>query len=160
VGKDSLVIAAVGDLDEVNCQLGLALTEDLHEATGQLLKKVQSCLFDAGAEASSLGTLPGHYADLVSVLVQETDKMMVELPPMQNFILPGGCRASAQLHACRAVCRRAERTLVALSQHYRLTKEMLAFVNRLSDWLFAAARWENHRRSLADVPWVKAQHSE
>lgn len=157
VSKNDLIIQVVGDLDELNCTFGLALLNDLDEATREVLVKLQSAVFDAGAEVSSLGTIPGNYQNLVAELESSIDAMTEALPVMKNFILPGGCPASASLHLARAVCRRAERSLVGLHGVHPMSSELMAFLNRLSDWLFASARFENHRRGLPDVPWIKGQ---
>lgn len=159
VGKNDLIIQTVGELDELNCTLGMALTQDLDEKSSALLIHVQSAVFDAGAEVSSLGTIPGDYQKLIADLESGIDSMSDQLPVMRNFILPGGCAASASLHLARAVCRRAERSLTEMNQGHSLTPELMAFINRLSDWLFASARYENYRRGKEDIPWVKSVHT-
>lgn len=156
VSKNDLIIQSVGDLDELNCTLGMGLTQDLDEKSASFLIRVQSAVFDAGAEVSSLGTIPGDYQNLVSAMEAGIDEMSDLMPVMRNFILPGGCAASASLHLARAVCRRAERTLTTMNQAHPLSPELIIFVNRLSDWLFVAARFENHRRGTEDIPWVKS----
>lgn len=155
VAKHSLPIVVVGDLDELNCHLGLCACLDLEGSTKALLIQVQSSVFDAGAEASAQGGLPGSYGALIGGLETDIDRISSELPEMKSFILPGGCQESARLHVARAVCRRAERSLVEMHQGSPFQSEILCFINRLSDWLFIAARWENHRRGLTDVPWTK-----
>lgn len=157
VPKHSLPIIVVGNLDELNCQLGLCACLDLAESTRTLLIQVQSSVFDAGAEASAQGSMPGSYSALIAGLEEDIDRLSSDLPEMRNFILPGGCQESACLHIARAVCRRAERSLAEMHEGSPFQSEILPFVNRLSDWLFVAARWENHRRGLADVPWIKVK---
>lgn len=160
VSKNDLIIQTVGDLDELNCTLGMALTCELDEKSASFLLRVQSAVFDAGAEVSSLGSIPGDYQKLISDMEASIDAMSDSLPVMRNFILPGGCRESAALHLARAVCRRAERTLTTMNQSHPLTPELIIFVNRLSDWLFAAARFENFRRGADDVAWMKSAPAE
>ncbi len=89
----------------------------------------------------------------VSILETEIDAFEKDLPVLKNFILPGGDRAAAFLHLARTVCRRAERELAALHEQSSVRAEMLQFVNRLSDFLFVAARWVNHRQGVVDEIW-------
>lgn len=159
VSKDSLPIVVVGDLDELNCNLGLCACLELDDSTKELIVRIQSAVFDAGAEASAKGGLPGIYGPLVASLETDIDRVMGELPEMKNFILPGGSLEAGQLHVARAVCRRTERSLAAMNHILPFHSDILTFVNRLSDWLFVAARWENHRRGLPDVPWTKTNPS-
>lgn len=156
VSKADPLIAAVGDLDELNCQVGWARTMDLDPSTEALLARAQAAIFDAGAEASSKGAYPGSFDGIVESLEEDMDRQAASLPPLKNFILPGGAPQAAALHLCRAACRRAERSVVALNAETELSPGLLKLVNRLSDWLFSAARWENHRAGLPDVPWVKS----
>ncbi len=156
VDKDDLIIQTVGELDELNCLMGSALDQELDEAASLFLIKVQSAVFDAGAEVSSLGTITGSYQNLIAEMEAGIDLMSEQLPVMKNFILPGGCGAAAALHLARSVSRRAERTLTSMNRAHPLSPELIIFINRLSDWLFAAARFENFRRGVSDVPWVKS----
>lgn len=156
VSKNDLIIHTVGDLDELNCTLGMALTHELDAKTADFLTKVQSAIFDAGSEVSSLGSMSGDYQNLVSEMEASIDAMSDALPIMRNFILPGGCGAAAGLHLARAVCRRAERTLTTMHLAHALSAELMIFVNRLSDWLFAAARFENFRRGQEDIAWTRS----
>jgi cob(I)alamin adenosyltransferase len=138
--KDDTRIEALGCLDELNCQVGLLLTHDLPDHLRAVLEHSQHLLFDAGAELS----LPGYrqiQATDVTALEQSLDALNQDLPPLQEFILPGGNPTAAQCHVARSVCRRAERVLVALAAHDdSLNAETLRYLNRLSDWLFVGAR--------------------
>ncbi|MCG9894845.1 MAG: cob(I)yrinic acid a,c-diamide adenosyltransferase [Fimbriimonadaceae bacterium] len=156
VSKADAVIHAVGDLDELNCRLGLAAACDLDPATLALITRVQAMIFEVGSQVTSRGSISCEPEPLTRDLESELDRQASILPAMRSFILPGGSREAAELHLCRAVCRRCERTLVAAADSVGLTPETLAFINRLSDWLFSAARLENHRRNRADVPWKKS----
>lgn len=112
---------------------------------------MQSDLFDAGAHLASPGTsrFTGIDASRIESLERGIDAMEAELEPLKNFILPGGSLAAAQLHVARAVCRRAERLVVALGDETNI----VMYLNRLSDYLFVAARYANLKNGVADVPW-------
>jgi cob(I)alamin adenosyltransferase len=159
VPKDHLRIRTYGTLDELNSVLGLALAEEgLSAALRKGLSRVQGELFQLGAELATprgksvpSGLIQEH--EILS-LEQEIDSMERQLPPLQSFILPGGSRVAAQLHVGRTVVRRAERELVVLNRAEPLREPVLRYVNRLSDYLFVAARYANHEAGVADVPWV------
>jgi cob(I)alamin adenosyltransferase len=160
VSKADLRVVAYGELDELNSVLGLVRTEPFDEELNALLGAVQSQLFNLGAE---LATAPDSKVALGIALVSEEevvaletaiDRAESELAPLKTFILPGGTRAAAYLHLARTVCRRAERTLVALAQTQGVRAEALRFVNRLSDALFVFARLANQRHGVTDVPWL------
>jgi cob(I)alamin adenosyltransferase len=153
-GKDSLRIAAIGDIDELNSHLGLLLCEDLPAALRDELLSIQHDLFDLGGELC----IPGYQ------LVKETqvarldtllEKYNADLPPLKDFILPGGSRAAAQAHVCRTICRRAERALVALGKAETIHDYPRQFVNRLSDLLFVLSRVLNRYAGAGDVLWEK-----
>lgn len=155
-GKDSLRIGAIGDVDELNSQLGLLLTEDLPEAVRGALLQVQHDLFDLGGELS----IPG-YPLLKESHVIRLDEWLAhynaDLPRLAEFILPGGSRGAAQAHVCRAVCRRAERSLVALGAAEALNDAPRHYLNRLSDLLFVLARVLNRSAGGSDVLWQRAR---
>jgi cob(I)alamin adenosyltransferase len=139
VPKHHARVQALGDVDELNSQLGVLLAEPLPAAVRELLVAVQHELFNLGGELS----LPGH-ALLTGAAVEGLDAALAEhnaaLPPLKEFILPGGSRSAALAHVARAVARRAERTVVALEQHEALRPELRQYLNRLSDLLFVLAR--------------------
>lgn len=173
VSKDSLRIHAYGTLDELNACLGwvlayrssaqssavLAQSELPSESFLSLaLLRIQGELFQLGAE---MATPSGKKvsSSLISsahieMLEKEIDRMEASLAPLKTFILPGGTEGSARLHMARTVSRRAEREIIT---HHRIDPfraEVLQYVNRLSDYLFVAARFANHELSIEDVPWI------
>ena len=139
VAKDSLRVDAYGTVDELNSHLGLVLAYEIPVSLREALSEIQHLLFDLGGELCIPGTVlikPEH----VEWLEQELDKLNDELPMLKEFILPGGNAPAAACHICRTVCRRAERLMVGLSRGEEVESASLAFVNRLSDFLFVAAR--------------------
>jgi len=152
VPKDHRRIVALGDIDELNCALGLVLAEELPAALRAALGEVQHDLFDLGGELS----IPGHAmlkAERVQFLEGETEKWNQDLAPLKEFILPGGSRAAAAAHLARTVCRRAERSVVALGKKQAVTTEARQYLNRLSDLLFVAGRVLNRAAGVGDVQW-------
>lgn len=156
VSKASSRIAAVGDVDELNATLGVARIHLADSSLLEVVDHIQHRLFDLGAElaAPSTGFSSVDRED-VERLERSIDELGARLPPLKEFILPGGSPAAASLHVSRCVCRRAERTVLALHSEAPLRDEVLAFLNRLSDWLFTAARAANHDLGLPDVVWRK-----
>ncbi len=160
VGKDDLRVRSYGEVDELNACLGLyAATTSLEEMRG-LAQRVQSTLFDLGSQLAApdpskraKSQIPEVRPDAIEILEKEIDAFEEELEPLARFILPGGTEAAAQLHHARTVCRRAERSAVALSRRENLEAPVLGYLNRLSDWLFVLARLENRRAGVDDVEW-------
>jgi cob(I)alamin adenosyltransferase len=163
VRKDDLRVAAYGDVDELNSALGVAREELPEGDLRALLDSLQSELFTLGAELATPDAeaapkeVPRVSAAQVTRLEREIDRLTGELPPMKNFILPGGSRAGAALHLCRTVCRRAERKVVELAESANVSPEALAYLNRLSDLLFVMARAANLRAGGREIPWVPAK---
>lgn len=165
VRKDHARIAAYGTLDEMNAVLGMARAELArvdsapYEGLDALLRDVQNHLFDLGAElAASDSAKAGsplltdeHVAELEGAIDQNEAK----LPPLREFILPGGSPVAATLHLARCVCRRSERALVTLAENAPVRELPLRYVNRLSDLLFVLARVANQAAGTADTPWSK-----
>lgn len=152
LGKDTPRIAALGDVDELNCVLGLLLVEPLADSTVAFLSQVQHDLFDLGSELA----VPGYSAlseEHVLKLEAKLEKLNADLPRLKEFILPGGSRAAALAHQARAVCRRAERTLVALSHVDTVSVAARQYLNRLSDLMFVLARVLNRDAGVPDVLW-------
>jgi cob(I)alamin adenosyltransferase len=158
VSKADPRVAAYGDVDELGAWLGLAATSLDDDMRNQLLR-IQRDLFALGARLAD----PSHrIADRVTKAVISAgdiarlegwiDGFDTELPPLRRFILPGGTTAGAALHVARTVCRRAERTIAALGES-ACEKEILVYVNRLSDLLFTMARAANARAGAAEVEW-------
>jgi len=166
VAKDSLRIECYGTVDELNAFLGLARTtaESLAAQSPRLaplaaiLKRVQHELFNLG---SILATLPADVhpkqprvtAAEVDQLEREIDLANEDLAPLRSFVLPGGSRLDAELHVGRTVCRRAERTLVALGRAESVPEEAVRYLNRLSDALFVWSRWGNHILGAPETLW-------
>ncbi|MGH8802416.1 MAG: cob(I)yrinic acid a,c-diamide adenosyltransferase [Casimicrobiaceae bacterium] len=158
VPKDSARIAAIGTVDELNAFVGLLASEVLPGAVGTLLSGVQHDLFDLGGELS----IPGHTAMSqahVERLERALEAMNEELPRLKEFVLPGGTRAAALAHVARTVCRRAERTVVALAATGTVTQPARVYLNRLSDLLFVLARHLNRTAAIPDVMWRKNRDS-
>ncbi|MCC6728852.1 MAG: cob(I)yrinic acid a,c-diamide adenosyltransferase [Chthonomonadales bacterium] len=161
VPKDHDRVAAFGAVDELNCALGVVRTL----APGDLavlVARLQSELFALGADLATPdedsvvagGTVVARLpASLVAALEADIDALEATLAPLSSFILPGGCPLAAQLHVARAVCRRAERAVVALMASDSANPEVLRYLNRLSDLLFVAARAANLRAGVPDLPW-------
>jgi cob(I)alamin adenosyltransferase len=160
VRKDDLRVSAYGDVDELNSALGVAREEVPEGDLRALIDALQSELFTLGAQlatpdaAAAPKEIPRIGEAQVSRLEQEIDRLTNELPPMRNFILPGGSKAGAALHFCRTVCRRAERKVVELAESSPVPAQALAYVNRLSDLLFVMARAANLRAGGREIPWV------
>jgi len=155
VAKNDPRIDAYGTVDELNAFIGLARASWPDAPFDAQLASVQSDLFDIGAQLASPGNakFTGAAPLRVTQLEVAIDEMEVELPPLKSFILPGGTAAAAHLHAARTVCRRAERLVVALDD--RESKNSLVYLNRLSDYLFVAARFANHVNGVPDVVWSR-----
>ncbi len=157
--KDHPRVAAYGTVDELSSVLGVALACGLDERLAGELGRVQNELFHLGAdlcvrEADKAGR-PGPRIEArhVELLERTIDELNAMLPPLANFVLPGGSLGAAHLHVARTVCRRAERLLVALRRDEAVGQHTLPYLNRLSDALFVMARWENWRRGVDDVLW-------
>ena len=152
VEKDSLRVEAMGAVDELNSALGVLLCNPLDESLQSTLVDIQHTLFDMGGElcipgASVIGT------DRVTVLEQQLDALNADLPPLKEFILPGGCSAAAACHLARAICRRSERRVHSLSRAEAVNTDTIKFLNRLSDLLFVMARYLNKAAGRPDVLW-------
>jgi cob(I)alamin adenosyltransferase len=158
VGKDAPRVAAYGDVDETNATLGLARLHTSGDAwLDEVLARIQNDLFDLGAdlatpEQEGLQALR-ITAGQVTRLETEIDAMNAELAPLTSFVLPGGSAAAAYLHLARTVSRRAERNAVALSRSETVNPSAIAYLNRLSDLLFVAARRAN-ANGAGDVLWT------
>ena len=163
VSKADPRIEVLGTVDELNCTIGWAASE----ATGTLaeqLRNVQTWLFEFGVELGSDAPKASLALPDVSAWVEVLERWMdasdESMPPLSNFILPGGVELATRLHVARAVCRRAERRLVALGESAPIRSESVALLNRLSDWLFTAARSANHEAGVPDVIWRPQKEAE
>jgi cob(I)alamin adenosyltransferase len=147
-------MAAIGDVDEANSAIGVAIAALTGELAGKL-RQIQNELFDLGADIATPGEMEGALRIVprqVERLEEEIDAMNADLDPLTSFILPGGTMAVALLHQARTVIRRAERTTVALNEAEGVNAHALAYLNRLSDHLFVAARWVAAQEG-GDVLW-------
>ena len=151
LGKDEMLIHAQGDIDELNSFIGLLACKTDDAALSELITHIQHDLFNLGAELS----IAQQYITgaNISYLEQQLDNYNAGLPPLEEFILPGGGEAAALCHVARAVCRRAERSLVALSRKEDIGADMLAYINRLSDLLFVLARVLTRNADEEEVYW-------
>lgn len=157
VAKDSARVEAYGTVDELSCVIGLARVAIEDERLDATLRHVQQRLFNcsarlaAGANTASGG--PGVDAHDVTFLEAEIDRMSEQAPPFAGFVLPAGPEAVARLHVARAVTRRCERRLLSLSHDEPVDEQVMRYVNRLSDLLFAAARHVAAAQGVADELW-------
>ena len=152
VSKNSLRVHAMGDVDELNSQLGLLLCESLPPEVRELLVEVQHQLFNLGGELS----IPGFELlkpEAVALLDTALEEHNAALPKLQEFILPAGSRAASLAHVCRTVARRAERAVVALGAAETLKDAPRQYLNRLSDLLFVLSRVLNRMDGGDDVYW-------
>jgi len=166
IRKDDPRVAAMGDVDELNSTLGLLRAEPLPADADAILRRVQNDLFDVGAELC----IPGHKAlseKQVSALEASLATYNAELGPLKEFILPGGTRSAALAHVARTVCRRAERSVVALHRNASGTSAedanvhgrlLIQYLNRLSDLLFVLARALNKAAGTHDILWQREDH--
>ncbi len=160
VGKDHIRLHAYGTVDELNSLLGVVLAAGTPARLSDSIRRVQGDLFIVGADlATPLDAASSHVLRLgpthTQMLEAEIDGWDTLLPPLKHFILPGGTPAAALLHQARTVCRRAERWVVALQGAESLNGEVLRYLNRLSDWLFVAARLANQEAGVAEIPWLR-----
>jgi len=154
IEKDSARIEAIGTVDELNSTIGILLTHDLPDNIQDCLINVQHDLFDLGGELSMPDMTiisPEHTKRLELNL----DEQNSHLPPLKDFILPGGNSAAASCHLARSICRRAERRVVSLSAHEELNNEIIIYLNRLSDLLFVTARTLARLDGGTEVLWNK-----
>ena len=160
VSKDSLRIECYGTVDELNSFVGMACVSAAESVVElvPILKRIQHELFNLG---SILATRPEdvhpRQARITSAdieqLEKEMDRMNAELPALRSFVLPGGSRLNTELHACRTICRRAERGAVSLAREEEIPVETVQYLNRLSDAFFVWSRWVNHVLGVPEVLW-------
>ncbi len=158
VSKTNLRVEAYGTIDELNSVIGLARAHRPHPRTEAWLTQVQRQLFNLGADLATPMTARADWvvrmdAGTVGWLEQAIDEMTAELPELKNFILPGGSQAAATIHIARTVCRRAERIAVALEHQDDIGEQVINYLNRLSDFLFTLARWENQQARISEDTW-------
>lgn len=158
VTKDHARVEAYGTVDELNSILGFVRTFALPQQAETWLGEIQNILFVLGSDLATPFEADAKW--LVRLTDQPTtaleaaiDMMDADLPPIKNFILPGGTPAAAQLHIARTVCRRAERLCVSLQASTPINPEVIRYLNRLSDFLFTLARWVNHQSGESEIKW-------
>ncbi|QDU33537.1 Cob(I)yrinic acid a,c-diamide adenosyltransferase [Poriferisphaera corsica] len=178
IGKDALRVEAYGTSDELNAFIGHALIQCADSQDPQIkaiftyLSQVQSRLFDLGSQLASppiqeqdseaetkskikaAQGIPTITDEIITEMEAELDRVCADLPPMKYFILPGGSELAARLHIARTVCRRTERLTVALSRIEPVDANLIKYLNRLSDLLFAYARKANQLQNIPDTPWL------
>lgn len=157
VPKDSARIVAIGDVDELNSTIGMLLAEPLPQPVADALTGIQHDLFDLGGELSIPGQVALH-GNQVKRIESLTEAFNSDLPPLKEFILPGGSRTAALAHLARTVCRRTERSLVALARSEAISDEARIYLNRLSDLLFVFGRVLNRHAGAEDVLWQKGKN--
>jgi cob(I)alamin adenosyltransferase len=159
VAKDSRRVETYGTVDELNSQIGLALSLGLCGRLTTELALVQNQLFDLGSDLATpadsqarhpVPTVEPRHIERLEALIDELNEAV---GPLANFLLPGGSTGAAALHVARTVCRRAERQATALARDEPIGPTVLPYLNRLSDALFVMARYENHERSVAEPLW-------
>lgn len=159
VSKASLRVEAYGEVDELNSAVGWARVQVSDPDLDTLLNQIQNDLFEVGAELGSTddrkqkSAMPLIAELQVQALERAIDKYEQGPPALTSFVLPGGSEDAARFHLARCVCRRAERSLVALGTQETLRGELFRYVNRLSDLLFVLARYANHMANVEDIPW-------
>ncbi|GHA93002.1 cob(I)yrinic acid a,c-diamide adenosyltransferase [Algimonas arctica] len=162
LSKDSARVCAYGDVDETNSVIGLVRLHLTHTGLNQILARIQNELFDLGADLATplpaKGDADSEYAlrivaSQVTQLETDLDALNADMSALTSFILPGGSAPAAYLHQARTVARRAERMMVTLADDTAVNPHALAYINRLSDFLFVAARWCNDQ-GADDVLWA------
>ena len=158
LGKDAPQFEAIGTVDELNAYIGYTQTLIGDPDLSQLLGRIQNHLFAVGADLATPTTHTNASemrisGDFTTEMEAAIDTLSEELPPLRNFILPGGCPAGAILHIARAVCRRSERCVVRLSRETDINMEIVRSLNRLSDLLFVLARTVNRRAHASEPIW-------
>jgi cob(I)alamin adenosyltransferase len=156
VGKDSCMVQAIGDLDELNSIVGVAIANTPDEYINKMLKSIQDRLFIVGAEVSASvegGTKPKSVLgdNNIKDLERQIDEIGSTLPELKKFVLPGGSLSSAYLHLARSTARRAERSIVALSKEAKISPHVLQYLNRLSSFFFAAALYVNRKEGIEET---------
>lgn len=156
VSKSNLRIRAYGSVDEINASLGLILSNKIDGDLRDILIKIQNDLFVAGADLSNpdLSNKKNRVTqDMVENLEKKIDILENDLPPISNFILPGGHVIASEVHMSRTIARRAETEVIALDEKEKINDECKKYLNRLSDLLFVIARTVNKRNGIEDIIW-------
>ena len=161
VSKDDPRVVAYGSVDELSAFIGLAVAGGCGDLDPKL-KSIQQTLFDIGADLATPHGTP--FRERLGRLVEDEDVKTLEAwidacteqtPELRAFVLPGGSESAARLHVARCACRNAERLVVTLARNNEIRREVVVYLNRLSDFLFAAARYANHQAGIEDVAWSR-----
>ncbi len=152
VRKDDARVEAIGTVDELNSTIGVLAASDIPEEFVEFIASIQQRLFDLGGELSIPETA-SLTADAVDELEQALDRLNEALPPLKDFVLPGGAPTAAACHLARATCRRSERRLISLAGIESVNEHSIHYLNRLSDFLFVLARTLNRLDNEAEVLW-------
>ena len=162
VSKTCARLESYGTVDELSSQIGLLITYCTLDTDIQFLTDVPNQLFVLGGylatDTSQRDVRPGNIvtSDMIEAIEQAIDAINAQLPPFKHFILPGGCQAAAVCHVCRTVCRRTERRILALSEEGAdIDPNVVAYINRLSDYLFVLARKLNHDENYPEIIWQR-----
>ena len=163
--KFSTRVEAYGTVDELNAMIGTITSMNIETKLHSCLERIQNDLFDLGADLCLPEDTTGHMnpeplrveKSLTERLESEIDNMNKRIDPIRSFVLPGGSEIAAKLHLCRTICRRAERLVVKLIENEKVNKEVLKYLNRLSDWFFVAARVSNDD-GKKDILWKPAMN--
>lgn len=156
--KDDLRIEAYGTVDELNAFVGTLNTSFIDEIQNNLLNEIQKRLFTIGSNLASDPDkemiTPDVKVDDISDLEYAMDNMEEELPPLKNFVLPGGHHAAALAHVCRTICRRAERRVISLDRESTVDPLIIQYLNRLSDYFFMLSRYIVHVNGAEEIAWI------
>ncbi len=158
VHKNDLRINAYGTIDELNAIIGVVISDEINDEIKIELRKIQNTLFFIGSELATPENVKSELIKKISISDTETIEKLIDefddkLPQLKNFILPGGSKGSSNLHFARTICRRAERILVELNIKENINRNLLVYLNRLSDLLFVFARYENFVTSTPEIEW-------
>jgi len=158
VDKNDLEIEAVGTLDEVNSWLGLLSSHNQDAKLSKILRREQNNIFTIGSYVAMIKDekMRNKYVlsdKVAQMLEKEIDNWQKTLKPLKQFILPGGDALASEMFLVRTIIRRAERIFVELSEKYQINQEIIRYLNRLSDWMFVLARYQNNQKKILDIVW-------
>jgi len=156
ISKSNLRIKAYGTIDELNATIGLVLAKKFDDDIEDLLRNIQNDLFVAGSDLSNpdLSNMKNRITkEMVANIEKNIDRLENELPPITNFILPGGHEVASLIHIARTIVRRAETIVISLNEKEKVNDECKKFLNRLSDLLFVIARTVNKKNGFNDIIW-------
>ncbi|NLO69815.1 MAG: cob(I)yrinic acid a,c-diamide adenosyltransferase [Porphyromonadaceae bacterium] len=163
VSKSDIRLEAYGTVDELNAQIGVLISLELKDELKEFLLNIQNLLFTVGSNLAT-DTLRTEFRqasvmrdEFITSIEKEIDRLDQNLPPLEQFILPGGSRVSAQCHVCRTVARRAERRIIEMNETYPVDSKLVIYVNRLSDFFFILARYLLKEDNMKEIFWKKPE---